>query len=238
MGIDGGEAIAEPFFTSTCYQLLNDFEINGQTNDAVDKVKHDFEKKISQNGSGCVLDKVLRVYVNIGKYKPLKGSSYIPLPKEISNPGQGILNINNVDNKCFVWSVIASIHPANDHRSRVEHYTRYEHELNFTGINLPMKISQIPKFEKQNQISVNAYPIYIFKHRFPRHVDLLLISQGTNQHYCLITHLNRFLCHQTKIGDQRFYCCHCLNGFKAAHSLTEHKPYLSSSWSPEDQNAQ
>ena len=231
MGIDGGEAIAEPFFTSTCHQLLNDFEINGQVNDAIDKVKHDFENFL-KNGSGWALDKVLRVYVNIGKYKPLKGSSYIPLPKEISNPMQGILNINNADNKCFIWSVLASIHPANELRSRVEHYTGYEHELNLTGINLPMKISQIPKFEKQNKISVNvfgyeagAYPIYISKHRSPRHVDLLLISQGANQHYCLITNLNRFLCHQTKNGDQRFYCCHCLHGFKTAHSLAEHKPY-------------
>ena len=86
---------------------------------------------------------------------------------------QGILNIRNQDNKCFIWSVLASIHPANDLKYRVEHYTGYEHELNLTGINLPMKISQIPKFEKQNRISVNvfgygsgAYPIYISKHRF------------------------------------------------------------------------
>ena len=52
-----------------------------------------------------------------------------------------------------------------------------------------------------------------------------MISQGTYQHYCLITHLNRFLFHQTKNVDQRFYCCHCLHGFATAHSLAEHKPY-------------
>ena len=56
---------------------------------------------------------MLRVYVDIGKYKPLKGSSFIRLPKEISNPKKGIHNIRN-DRKCFIWSVLVSIHPANE----------------------------------------------------------------------------------------------------------------------------
>ena len=37
--------------------------------------------------------------------------------------------------------------------------------------------------------------------------------------------MNRFLSHQTKIGDSRFYCCHCLHRFVTARSLAEHKPY-------------
>ena len=228
---DGGEATAEPFFTSTCYQLLNTFEIEDEVNDAVDKIRYDFDNFLKR-GSGWVLDKILKVYVNIGKYKPLKGSSYIQLPKELSNSRRGILNIQNQDNKCFMWSVLASIHPANDNRWRVGHYIRYEHELDLTGLNFPMKVNHIPKFKRQNQISVNvfgyesgAYPIYISKHRFARHVNLLLISQGPIQHYCLITNLDHFLSHQTKHGDPRFYCSHCLHGFTTAHLLTEHKPY-------------
>ena len=50
---------------------------------------------------------------------------------------------------------------------------------------MPMKVRQIPKFEKQNEILVNVfgyedslYPLHITNFRFPRHVNLLLINNS------------------------------------------------------------
>ena len=60
-----------------------------------------------KNGSGWVLDRVLLVFVNIGKYQPLRGVSYIPLPKGLTG-NIGIVNIQNKDEKCFIYSVLAN----------------------------------------------------------------------------------------------------------------------------------
>ena len=58
--------------------------------------------------------------------------------------------------------------PQNGHR--VEKYTPYENELSMEGITYPVAVKDVPKFEKQNDISVNVfghkdryYPLYISK---------------------------------------------------------------------------
>ena len=61
----------------------------------------------------------------------------------------------------------------------------YKNELNFDGIEFPVTIDKIEKFERQNNISVNVFgfedvlfPVHITKMRFDTHVDLLLYSSG------------------------------------------------------------
>jgi hypothetical protein len=44
--------------------------------------EEEIEKYIS-HGSGWVFDKVVEVYLNINRYQPLKGGSYIKSPKWI-----------------------------------------------------------------------------------------------------------------------------------------------------------
>ena len=48
-------------------------------------------------------------------------------------------------------------HPVDHNAVRVSSYKAYENELNFKGIEFPVRPKQIPKFEKQNNISVNVY---------------------------------------------------------------------------------
>ena len=58
------------------------------------------------------------------------------------------MNVKNDDNKCFMWSIIAQLHPADHkHADRVSNYTLYEKELNMTNIEYPVKTKQIDKFE-------------------------------------------------------------------------------------------
>ena len=62
--------------------------------------------------------------------------------------------------KCFVWSILALLYPASSHPDRVEQYKPYEDKLDTRGIDFPMKISSISKFERQNPtISVNVFGI-------------------------------------------------------------------------------
>ena len=39
--------------------------------------------------------------MNISSYRPLSGSTYCELPKELKNSMEGLINIQNNDNKCF-----------------------------------------------------------------------------------------------------------------------------------------
>ena len=83
--------------------------------------------------------------------------SYVPLPKELKGK-QRCLNIQNNDEKCFLWSILSSLHPVQwrNQQSRVSKYQEYERELNMFGIKYPIDIKDILKFEHQNNISINV----------------------------------------------------------------------------------
>ena len=48
-------------------------------------------------GSGWIIDSVLSHNVNISKYNPLVGNSYIKLPKGLNYPRKSLINIQNFD---------------------------------------------------------------------------------------------------------------------------------------------
>lgn len=61
-------------------------------------------KKIAQwlsEGSGWIIESVDKHYLNIVKYKPMKGSSQIQLPKELRHSAKGLVNMKNKGNECF-----------------------------------------------------------------------------------------------------------------------------------------
>ena len=42
-------------------------------------------------------------YLDISVYGPLVGGTYIELPNKLKHPMKGLINIQNNDNKCFLW---------------------------------------------------------------------------------------------------------------------------------------
>src|SRR5204862_1089701 len=135
--------------------------------------------------------------------------SYIPTPKALKSK-RAILNIKNKDNKCFLYCVLSVLFPrnsANESASRVSNYVAHENRLNMSNIKYPVKISDIDRFERQNEISVNVfgyegkkliYPLRITKRMKKVHVNLLLLQRGRVTHYCLIHNFNRLLLRTTK----------------------------------------
>ena len=53
-----------------------------------------------KNGSGLYLKEVLNLEIHTVKYKPMKGSSYIPLPVLVMRK-KSIVNLENKDDECF-----------------------------------------------------------------------------------------------------------------------------------------
>lgn len=183
-----GLAISKPAFCSKFKILLNIRDFDEQYQESLDQIMIAFEK-YQKEGSNWTLNKILFFDLKIVKYDPLRGSSYIELPKKISGK-RGVINIQNTsDHKCFLYSVLAALHPTKDHPNRVKNYIPYENEINMKGISYPVKIQEITKFENLNNISVNVlgfeinkdgelifFPVRLTKLRDTRkHVNLLRI---------------------------------------------------------------
>ena len=71
--------------------------------------------------------------------------SYIELPKSLQR--QGLINIKNIDNYCFIWSYIRHINPLNKNPNRI---TKKDKEL-FNNIYEKLKYFEFPlKIDKNN----------------------------------------------------------------------------------------
>ena len=55
------------------------------------------------NGSGWIVEEIYSQYLNISSYLLLSRNTYIKLPIELRHPMKGLINIQNNDNKCFLW---------------------------------------------------------------------------------------------------------------------------------------
>ena len=111
-------------------------------------------------------------------------------------------------------------------------------ELDMTGIETPVALSFIPKFESQNSsisINVSVYegkeliPVYTSKfcNQRPNHVNLLLVSKGDKFHYTLVTNLSQLVCGRTCHRGKTFVCPYCLHPFRKERSLQNHLPECS-----------
>ena len=73
-------------------------------------------KEYQNNGSDWRFKDTDRLEIHTVEYNPTKGSSYIPPPDWITNK-KAIVNIQNKDQKCFLWSILRYLHP----KDRDEH---------------------------------------------------------------------------------------------------------------------
>ena len=106
-------------------------------------------------GSGWVIDSFVRIILHINEVNPLIGNLYVPLPF-ISN---SIINVQNHDNKCFIWAILAYLYTPNRNPQRVSKYQNYLNTLKYNENQLPMTINGIKYFENENNLKINVYSI-------------------------------------------------------------------------------
>ncbi|XP_071054718.1 uncharacterized protein [Onthophagus taurus] len=213
--------------------------------DSVLKALEEFQEK----DSGWALNAIVNLQMNINKYTPQLGSSYIELPRALRLK-HAYVNVKNDDEACFAWAVTSALYPANHHIDRTYMYPHYSEVLNMKNIAMPMVMKQIPRFEQQNDVSVNVYileslkkgrynvvPSYLAKERRGRHVNLLLIQDkyveeedGDDDgefkprfHYVWIKDLSRLVSSQLSIHHtKKYFCERCLHYFYSSTGLEKH----------------
>ena len=92
----------------------------------------------SGGGSGWVFYKIIKLELHTVSYRPLRGNTWIPLPKELADK-KAIINMKNKDNKCFLHCVLRAIYQTNNHPERVDkELMEKENTLNMEGIKYPV----------------------------------------------------------------------------------------------------
>ena len=192
----------------------------------------------SGGGSGWVFYKIIKLELHTVSYRPLRGNTWIPLPKELADK-KAVINMKNKDNECFKWCVLREENPKNDNAERVDkELMKKENTLNMEGIEYPVSFKDINKFEKQNpniSITVLGYnekdkvhPLRVSENVYnrERNIILLLIERDGVKHYCLVKNLSRLLSKQTSAHKKGTHICfRCLNPFWSHKSLEKHGEY-------------
>ena len=109
-----------------------------------------------KNGSGWVLKKVVRLDITLSKFKPMRGSSYIPLPNAVRNKN-AVINVKNKDDECFKWAATRALNPVEKHPERITEELREQAEkLNWDGIVFPTQVIRLffPKKRRRRKKSL------------------------------------------------------------------------------------
>ena len=192
----------------------------------------------SGGGSGWIFYKIIKLELHTVSYRPLRGNTWIPLPKELADK-KAIINMKNKDNKCFMWCLKRAFNPINNHPERIDkELMEKEDDLNMKGIEYPVSLKDIDRFEKQNpEISImvlgfnekdKVHPLRVSEYIYNRkhNIILLLIERDGVKHYCLVKNPSRLLSKQISAHREGTHICfRCLNPFWSHKSLEKHWEY-------------
>ena len=226
------------------FQFHSDIELNlGATDEEelYEKMIGRIEENIQallEEGSGWTFHSVIKLEMHTVVYKPLKGGSYIKLPKEIATK-KAVVNMKNTkDDQCFLWCILRALNPVKRDKEIIDSTLKSKIDtVNMGNIHYPVALKDVSKFEKLNSdIAVSVYtydenysvsPLQVSKHvDRPYRIKLLLISDENKTHYCLIENFSRLISSQASKHKGKAYVCErCINAFTTENALKEHEKH-------------
>ena len=125
-------------------------------NEAYEILKHRLEF-FQNEGSGWAIDRREDIWINITTYDSLAAGSYTELPSELNNSMKGLINIQNTDNKCFMWCHVRLRNPRKSHPERVTSKADKDiaASLYYSDTNFPLKARDHKLVEERFNINVN-----------------------------------------------------------------------------------
>ena len=163
----------ERYYNSGFIKLNTQNEFNEVYNSIMEKYKA-WEQEHQGKESGLIFNEIENTEVRVVRVKSINGSSYFDLGIKFNS----LLNIQNKDDKCFAYSVIAGIlyklkENPNEYLEysdtflkmksnprRASNYKPFLDWLDMKNIKYPVNINSIGRFEKQNKdIAINVFGI-------------------------------------------------------------------------------
>ena len=212
----------------------------------IDEIEEEIQKVENTEGSGWVFVEVENLTLHTDKWEPLSGSSYLPLDAYLTNK-KALINMQNEDNKCFMWSILRALNPKDKNPGRIDKdLISKQDTLNMEGIKYPVDLKAIDRFESQNpDISISVvgynkvdlvYPLRQSKYMRRKHdIVLLLLKEAAegenreieeNTHYVLVKNKSALIAAQiNKHKGSREICLNCFNTFNSLKELEKHKGY-------------
>ena len=106
---DGFTAIKKIAFHSIGHKIITEstdpYEIYQEM---IDEVEEEIQKVEQAEGSGWIFQEVEDLTLHTDRWEPLSGSSYLQLDAYLANK-KALINMQNEDNKCFMWSVLKTL---------------------------------------------------------------------------------------------------------------------------------
>ena len=242
-----GERLEEFAFHSKGLKLiLMETDESEIYDEMMEEIEEEMQKAQDAVGSGWRFEKVIKLVLHTTRWEPLYGGSYIPLDPYLANK-KALINMQNEDDKCFMWSVLRALYPKDTNPQRIDKDLKSKQDsINMKGIKYPVDLKAIDRFETQNpniSISVVGYnkvdlvhPIRVSKYTRCEHdIVLLLLKEavkGENgeieekTHYTLVKNKSALIASQINNHDhKRHFCLNCFNSFNTPEALEKHKDY-------------
>ena len=238
-----GQERVELAFNSLMMSVYRGSETDQIVDGMIANMKFQIENPALLN-SRFVFDEFLYLDVNFHQLNLTRGS-YLPLPDWLARK-KVILNPHNDDKECFKWSVITAEKVGMKDPQRVSNLRKFTDNYDWSGLEFPVSIKDIGKFENRNNISVNVLAVEggdIYIHRkgrrmmgpagtgsrsdpMGREINLLMVSEDGINHYTAIKSLSRLLkSSNTKHKCKQHFCMNCLQGFTQESSRDQHQVY-------------
>ena len=206
-------------------------QTNIDNTNVISSTEHQIQQQ-EKKDSEWRFDKINSMTIYFYQTGKMNGSNYVKLLLR----SNAILNIENNDKYCLLWSILASLHPCNNnHSNKVSNYRQNFNELiillEYIDFARGFKCSDVHKFNELNNLSVKTFelnfhqdqnqwkhkliPIEVSKIDSIRVIDLAIYKN----HYVLIKNLDVFL------GDhnKKFVCRQCLSSYTSENMLINHK---------------
>ena len=183
-----GQERVELAFNSLMTSVYRGSEMDQIVDGMTTNMKFQIENPALLN-SRFVFDEFLYLDVNFHQLNLTRGSSYLPLPDWLVSK-KAIVNHHNNNEECFKWSVIAAENAGMKDPQHVSNLRKFMDNYDWSGLEFPVSIKDIRKFETRNNISVNVLAvegrdIYIHRkgQRVGREINLLMVSEDGIRHY-------------------------------------------------------
>ena len=224
-----GQERIELAFNSLMTSVYRGSEMDQIVEGTITNMKFQIENPALLN-SRFVFDEFLYLDANFHQLNLTRGSSYLPLPDWLARK-KAIVNPHNDDEECFKCSVIAAENVGMKDPQRVSNLRKFMDNNDWSGLEFPVSIKDIGKFETRNNISVNVLAVegrdvYIHRkcQRVGREINLLMVSEDGIRHYTAIKSLSRLLSSKnSNTKRKQHFCMNCLQGFMQESSRDQHQ---------------